>query len=193
MAEDSGLIGPIDWRMFRLSLEAGRALVGEGRYLTLNVSPRLFSQNDFDKRLLELVDEIGFDPHALRLEVTEGTLLGDPENVVAMLHRLRERGVDAALDDFGTGYSSLGHVHRYPLKMIKIDQSFVAPFANGVAPRSSAVIEAILALGHALGTEIVAEGVENDAQWNALRAMGCPYGQGFRFARPAPLGHWLGQ
>jgi diguanylate cyclase (GGDEF)-like protein len=193
VAEDSGLIGPIDWRMFRLALESGRALMGEDRFLTLNVSPRLFSQNDFDKRLLELVDEIGFDPRALRLEVTEGTLLGDPENVVAMLERLRERGVEAALDDFGTGYSSLGHVHRYPLKMIKIDRSFIAPFAEGIAPRSSAVIEAILALGHALGTEIVAEGVEDDAQWNVLRLMGCPYGQGFRFAQPAPVGHWLGQ
>jgi len=77
--------------------------------------------------------------------------------------------------------------------MIKIDRSFIAPFAEGIAPRSSAVIEAILALGHALGTEIVAEGVEDDAQWNVLRLMGCPYGQGFRFARPAPVGHWLGQ
>ena len=103
-----------------------------------------------------------------------------------MLHRLAERGVEAALDDFGTGYSSLGHVHQFPLKMIKIDQSFVAPFANGVPPRSSAVIEAILALGNALGTEIVAEGIETDAQWAVLRAMGCVYGQGYRFARPRP-------
>ena len=158
---------------------------GVPRYLTLNVSPRLFQHNDFDRRLLDLVHEIGFDPRALRLEVTEGTLLGDPETVVATLHRLREAGIEAALDDFGTGYSSLGHVHRFPLKMIKIDQSFVAPFANGVAPRSSAVIEAILALGHALGTEIVAEGVETDAQWQVLRSMGCVYAQGYRFARPA--------
>ncbi|MUV13509.1 putative bifunctional diguanylate cyclase/phosphodiesterase [Noviluteimonas gilva] len=198
VAEDSGLVGQIDWRMFRLALEAARPMVCESRdgvlrYLTLNVSPRLFLHTDFDKRLLELVDEIGFDSTALRLEVTEGTLLGDPENVVAMLHRLAERGVEAALDDFGTGYSSLGHVHQFPLKMIKIDQSFVAPFANGVPSRSSALIEAILALGNALGTEIVAEGVETDAQWAVLRAMGCVYGQGYRFAYPAPAGHWLGQ
>jgi predicted signal transduction protein with EAL and GGDEF domain len=193
VAEDSGLIGAIDWKMFRLALDHGRALVGGERFLTLNVSPRLFQQADFDQRLLALMDEVGFDPCALRLEVTEGTLLDDPEHVVAMLQRLRERGVEAALDDFGTGYSSLGHVHRYPLRMIKIDMSFIAPFANGIPPRSSAVIEAILALGNALGTEIVAEGIENDAQWGALRLMGCVYGQGFRFARPAPVGHWLGQ
>jgi predicted signal transduction protein with EAL and GGDEF domain len=198
VAEDSGLIGQVDWRMFRLALEAARPMVcqshdGVLRYLTLNVSPRLFLHTDFDRRLLELVDEIGFDPRALRLEVTEGTLLGDPDNVVAMLHRLAERGVMAALDDFGTGYSSLGHVHQFPLKMIKIDQSFVAPFANGAPSRSSALIEAILALGNALGTEIVAEGIETDAQWAVLRAMGCVYGQGYRFAHPAPSGHWLGQ
>ena len=190
---DSGLIGPIDWRMFRLALEAGRALVEGGRYMTLNVSPRLFQHNDFDRRLLDLVNEIGFDPAALRLEVTEGTLLGDPEAVAGTLHRLREAGIEAALDDFGTGYSSLGHVHRFPLKMIKIDQSFIAPFANGVAPRSSAVIEAILALGNALGVEIIAEGIETDAQGAVLRAMGCVYGQGYRYARPQPLGHWVGR
>jgi diguanylate cyclase (GGDEF)-like protein len=193
VAEDSGLIGAIDWRMFRLALETGRALATEGRYLTLNVSPRLFQHNDFDRRLLDMVQEIGFDPTALRLEVTEGTLLGDPETVVATLHRLREAGIEAALDDFGTGYSSLGHVHRFPLKMIKIDQSFVAPFANGEAPRSSAVIEAILALGNALGVEIIAEGIETEAQGTVLRRMGCVYGQGYRFAMPQPVGHWVGR
>ncbi|UHQ20164.1 EAL domain-containing protein [Lysobacter sp. KIS68-7] len=193
VAEDSGLIGAIDWRMFRLALESGRLLVDEGRYLTLNVSPRLFQHEDFAGRLLDLVGEIGFPADALRLEVTEGTLLGDPETVVRTLHRLREAGVEAALDDFGTGYSSLGHVHRFPLRMIKIDQSFVAPFAHGTAPRSSALVEAILALGNALGVEIVAEGIESEAQSAVLRSMGCLYGQGYHFARPQPAGHWLGQ
>ena len=184
--------------MFRLALEAARPMACESRdgvlrYLTLNVSPRLFQHTDFDKRLLDLVDEIGFDParaapgsdrrHAARRSGERGGDAASPG----------ERGIEAALDDFGTGYSSLGHVHQFPLKMIKIDQSFVAPFANGVPPRSSALIEAILALGNALGTEIVAEGVETDAQWAVLRAMGCVYGQGYRFARPAPADHWLGQ
>jgi diguanylate cyclase (GGDEF)-like protein len=192
VAEDSGLIGAIDWRMFRLALESSLALVRDGRYVTLNVSPRLFQHNDFDRRLLDLVGEIGFPAHALRLEVTEGTLLRDPETVVATLHRLREAGIEAALDDFGTGYSSLGHVHRFPLRMIKIDQSFVEPFANGVVARTSAVIEAILALGNALGVDIIAEGIEHEAQSAALRAMGCVYGQGYHFSRPQPAVHWLG-
>jgi EAL domain-containing protein (putative c-di-GMP-specific phosphodiesterase class I) len=77
--------------------------------------------------------------------------------------------------------------------MIKIDQSFVAPFANGIAPRSSAVVEAILALGNALGVEIIAEGIETQAQTAVLRAMGCMYGQGYFFSVPQPVGHWLGR
>lgn len=191
VAEDSGLIEAIDWRMFRLALEGSRDLTRDGSFVTLNVSPRLFQHDDFDRRLLDLTAEVGFDPARLRLEVTEGTLLGDPEAVVAILRRLRDASIEAALDDFGTGYSSLGHVHHFPLKMIKIDRSFITPFAAGVAPRSSAVIEAILALGHALGVEIVAEGIETEYQRVALTAMGCVYGQGYLFARPQPAEHWL--
>jgi diguanylate cyclase (GGDEF)-like protein len=191
VAEDSGLIEAVDWRMFRLALEASRELVRDGNYITLNVSPRLFQHDDFDRRMLALTQSVGFDPRRLRLEVTEGTLLGDPEAVVATLERLREARIEAALDDFGTGYSSLGHVHHFPLKMIKIDRSFITPFAAGVAPRSSAVIEAILALGNALGAEIVAEGIETRYQCEVLKAMGCVFGQGFLFSRPQPVGHWL--
>lgn len=191
VAEDSGLIEAIDWRMFRLALECSRELVRDGAYITLNVSPRLFQQGDFDRQLLDLTQDIGFDAKHLRLEVTEGTLLGDPEAMAAVLKRLREANIEAALDDFGTGYSSLGHVHRFPLKMIKIDRSFVAPFADGVSPRSSAVIGAILALGHALGVEIVAEGIETQHQREVLTAMGCDYGQGYLFGRPQPVLHWL--
>src|SRR4249919_2247621 len=181
------------WPQFRLALEAGRELVRDGSFITLNVSPRLFQYNDFDRRLLAMTREVGFDPRRLRLEVTEGTLLSDPMAVAATLQRLRETGIEAALDDFGTGYSSLGHLHQFPLKMIKIDRSFITPFAAGVAPRSSAVIEAILALGNALGAEIVAEGIETEYQCEVLKAMGCVYGQGFLFARPAPASHWLAE
>ncbi|GAB3100488.1 putative bifunctional diguanylate cyclase/phosphodiesterase [Lysobacter terrae] len=191
VAEDSGLIEEIDWRQFRLALQDARELVRDGSFITLNVSPRLFQHNDFDRRLLELIREVDFDPSRLRLEVTEGTLLGDPEAVAATLQRLRDVNIESALDDFGTGYSSLGHVHQFPLKMIKIDRSFITPFAAGVAPRSSAVIETILALGNALGAEIVAEGIETEYQREVLQAMGCIYGQGYLFSHPEPAEHWL--
>lgn len=141
--------------------------------------------------MLALTREVGFDPGSLRLEVTEGVLLGDPDAMVAVLLRLRAANIEAALDDFGTGYSSLGHVHRFPLKMIKIDRSFITPLSGDDTRRSCAVVEAILALGHALGMEIVAEGVETVEQRDKLAAMGCVYAQGYLFGRPQPARHWL--
>lgn len=192
VAEDSGLIEAVDWQMFRLALAAGRELVQAGRFITLNVSPRLFRREDFDRRLLALAAELRFDPARLRVEVTEGTLLHDPDAVVASLQRLRGAGIQAALDDFGTGYSSLGQVHRFPLGMIKIDRSFVLSLAErDDASRGSAVIEAILALGNSLGIEILAEGIETELQRETLLRMGCSFAQGYLFGRPAAAAYWL--
>jgi EAL domain-containing protein (putative c-di-GMP-specific phosphodiesterase class I) len=111
--------------------------------------------------------------------------------VAKVLQRLRDACIEAALDDFGTGYSSLGYVHRFPLKMIKIDKSFVMPLGQEEAPRSLAVIGAILALARSLGLEVVAEGIETEQQLCVLRDMGCMYGQGYFFGRPHPAEHWL--
>ena len=192
VAEESGLAEAIDWRMFRLALECGKRLAAKDRYITLNVSPRMFQSDRFDQALLSLLDEAGFDPRRLRVEVTEGTLLADPTSVLRILGTLHAAGIEAALDDFGTGHSSLGQVHRFPVCMIKVDRSFVEPFeARADKPRSSAVIEAILALGRALDMEILAEGVETETQRRLLVAMGCVYGQGFLFGRPQPAAFWL--
>ena len=191
VAEDSGLIEAIDWRMFQLACESARDLVDADQFITINVSPRLFRHDDFDARLLELVGGTGFDPARLRIEVTEGTLLGDPDAVAGVLQRLREACIESALDDFGTGYSSLGYVHRFPLKMIKIDRSFIAPIGTSASPRSWAVVGAILALARSLGLEVVAEGIETEAQREALLSMGCVYGQGYLFGRAQPISHWL--
>ncbi len=117
--------------------------------------------------------------------------MGDPAAVANVLQRLRDACIEAALDDFGTGYSSLGYVHRFPLKMIKIDKSFVEPLGHEEAPRSLAVIGAILALARSLGLEVVAEGIETEQQLFVLRRMGCVYGQGYFFGRPKPAEHWI--
>lgn len=191
VAEDSGLIESIDWQMYRLACAAGAALVSDGGFMTLNISPRHFQHADFDARLLEVTRDTGFPPSQLRIEVTEGTLLGDPEAVARILERLRAACIEAALDDFGTGYSSLGYVQRFPLKMIKIDRSFVDPLGRDAGQRSSAIVGAILALARSLGLEVVAEGVETEAQREALMAMGCVYGQGFLFGHPQPADGWL--
>jgi diguanylate cyclase (GGDEF)-like protein len=193
VAEDSGQIEAIDWQMYDMACRAGAPLVADGGFVTINVSPRHFQTEDLDERLLAVTTETGFDPSRLRIEVTEGTLLGDPAAVAKVLQRLRLACIEAALDDFGTGYSSLGYVHRFPLKMIKIDQSFVSPLGGDDSPRSLAVIGAILALARSLGLEVVAEGIETQQQLRVLRDMGCVYGQGYLFGRPQPAAHWIAE
>ncbi|MGV8923049.1 MAG: EAL domain-containing protein [Thermomonas sp.] len=190
VAQDSGLIEAIDWQMYRLACAAGRNLVRNGGFITINIAPLHFQNEDLDERLLQVTGEANFDPAKLRIEVTEGTLLGDPDAVALILARLREACIEAALDDFGTGYSSLGYLHRFPLKMIKIDRSFVDPLGRDSSQRSSVIVSAILALADSLGLEVVAEGIETEAQRSALLEMGCIYGQGYLFGRPQPAGHW---
>ena len=190
VAQDSGLIEAIDWQMYRLACAAGRDLVRDGGFITINIAPLHFQNDDLDKRLLQVTGETDFDPAKLRIEVTEGTLLSDPDAAAGILARLRESCIEAALDDFGTGYSSLGYLHRFPLKMIKIDRSFVDPLGRDSSQRSSVIVSAILALAHSLGLEVIAEGIETEAQRNALVKMGCVYGQGYLFGHPQPAQHW---
>jgi predicted signal transduction protein with EAL and GGDEF domain len=191
VAEESGMIEAIDWHMYRLACTAGPALVAGGGYVSINISPRHFQYEDFDQRLLELLRETGLAPAQLRIEVTESTLLGDPEAAARILQRLQDAGVGTALDDFGTGYSSLSYVHRFPLRAIKIDRSFIRDLGQADARRSSAIIEAVQSLARSLSLNVVAEGVETECQRQALLAVGCPHAQGFLFGRPEPASHWL--
>ena len=186
VAEDSGQLAAIDWRSFRHAALAAARLPGDG-FVTINVSPRLFREGDFDARLLGMLEETGVDPRRLRIELAESVLLEDPGGVAAVLQRLRDGGVEAALDDFGTGASSLAYVHRFPLRMVKIDRSFVARLDGEQAGRSRAVLAAMVALAHALELEVLAVGVETEAQRDALLAMGCRLGQGYLFGRAQPL------
>ena len=193
VAEQTGLIEAIDWHMYGLACAAGAPLVSEEGFLTFNVSPRHFANGDFDRSLLALLRREGLDPEKLHIEVTESTLLADPAAVAVILQRLKDAGVGTALDDFGTGYSSLGHVHRFPLRMVKIDRSFTLELDKPQPSRSVAIIQAVLSLGRSLELDVVAEGVENDVQRQALLSMGCVYGQGYHFGRPAPAAHWAAE
>ena len=190
VAEERGMLEAIDWQLYGKACSAGVGLLDGDAFITINVSPRHFQDEGFEARLLQLASDSGLAPAQLRIEITEGTLLGDPDAVAGALHRLREAGIESALDDFGTGYSSLGNVHRFPLTMLKIDRSFVAPLGSEQASRSAAVIGAVLALGRVLGLDVVAEGIETPAQRDALLALGCVYGQGYLFGHPQPAAHW---
>jgi hypothetical protein len=126
----------------------------------------------------------------VRLEVTEGALLDNPDQVLATLDTLRDAGVLAALDDFGTGYSSLSYLHRFPLHALKIDRSFISALQLRGTGGSAAVVRAVLALAGTLGLEVVAEGIETAAQQDHLLQMGCEQGQGFLFSRARPASEW---
>jgi EAL domain-containing protein (putative c-di-GMP-specific phosphodiesterase class I) len=185
VAFETGLIEAIDWQLFE---SACRVMAGRGdtTFLTINVSALHLRHENFDERLLAMLARSGLAPERLIIEVTEGSLLDDPTAVHATLERLRAFGVGAALDDFGTGYSSLSYLHSLPLRMVKIDRSFVSSLdENLVAARS--IVGAILALARALGIEVIAEGIETAQQRAALRTMGCEFGQGYLLGLPAPM------
>ncbi|RPE77073.1 bifunctional diguanylate cyclase/phosphodiesterase [Vulcaniibacterium tengchongense] len=183
LGEDSGLIEEVDWILYaRVMEEVARG--GEG-YVSVNVSPRHFRSGDFAERLLRLIDRAGADPHRVRIEITEVALLDDVPRALRMLRTLRNHGVLAQLDDFGTGFSALSYLHRFPIECLKIDQSFVAGLAGEAQPESVAVVRAIQALAGTLGIHTIGEGVESEAQRAVLRELGCVYGQGYLFGRPA--------
>ena len=138
---------------------------------------------------LRTIRASGLAPSRVRLEVTEGALLDQPEQMRNILLRLRAAGVLVQLDDFGTGYSSLSYLHQFPIHSLKIDKSFVADLIH--ADRSPVVISAIIALAESLGIEVIAEGIETIAQKDILLAQGCTIGQGFLFARPLPIDQWV--
>jgi diguanylate cyclase (GGDEF)-like protein len=189
VAQDSGHIEAIDWRMFESSCRLFSRMRERDTFLTLNISALHLRHAYFDQRLLRVLEHTGLAPSRLIVEVTEGSLLDDPQQVRATLDRLRSVGVGAALDDFGTGYSSLSYLHSLPLRMLKIDRSFVHALDEGMHTTTT-VVAAILALARALNIEVVAEGIETPAQRAALLQMGCEFGQGYLLGRPAPVAQW---
>jgi EAL domain-containing protein (putative c-di-GMP-specific phosphodiesterase class I) len=190
IAEECGLIETIDWRMFELSCIVMARIGRADQFLTINVSALHLRHEDFDRRLLSLLERTSLEPGQLTVEVTEGALLGAPERVRDTLDRLRTAGVAAALDDFGTGYSSLSYLHSLPLRTLKIDRAFVQELDNAGNANSTTVVSAILALASALNIHVIAEGIETEAQRRLLLDMGCEMGQGYLLGRPAPISHW---
>ncbi len=186
IAEASGSMDAIDWLMFAKTLSVVGGLLEPGQYVNLNLSAHHFRYKDLDDRFLKLVASSGVPPSQVRIELTEGALLENPDQIVEIFGRLHQAGIKVALDDFGTGYSSLSYLHRFQVDTLKIDRSFV----NGLRPQpeggSAPVVLAILALSRSQRMEVVAEGVETETQRQELLALGCELGQGFLFARPAP-------
>ena len=191
IAEDNGSMEAIDWRMFELSCGLATRLGRSDTFLTINVSPLHLRRAEFVARLMAMLERTGLRPQRLLLELTEGSLIEQPEQVRATLEQLSEAGIGAVLDDFGTGYSSLSYLHTFPLRTLKIDRAFVSELGKEGKTSSASVVAAVLALAQALNLNVVAEGIETQEQRNTLVAMGCHLGQGYLLGRPAPIGHWL--
>jgi EAL domain-containing protein (putative c-di-GMP-specific phosphodiesterase class I) len=150
----------------------------------VNVSPIQFRHRDFVAKVVDALEETGFDPTRLELELTEGVVVGDADAAEAAMMELRALGVHLALDDFGTGYSSLIYLRRFAFDKIKIDRSFLESMeATG---ESAILVHSIVHLGRALGLTVTAEGVETKEQHRFLQALGCHQLQGFLFSRPIP-------
>jgi len=185
IAEDAGLVVPIGRWVLREACRQARQWLDEtgmAVHVGVNVSARQIHDPSLLEDVRSALADAGLPPSQLLLEITESVLMRDSVDVERVLHGLRALGVTLALDDFGTGYSSLSYLQRFPIDVLKIDKSFVAPMAaRTFDPR---LVRAIIALGESLGMRIVAEGVETDGQLEALRALGCEMGQGYLFARP---------
>ncbi len=192
-AEESGLILPLgDWVLGQACRDAALWTSGGAPGalpVHVNLSGRQFGQPDLAERVAGALGAAGLSPEGLLLEVTEGELAGDPRQAARRLLQLREHGVRVALDDFGTGFSSMSYLQQYPIDVLKVDRSFVARMHESEGSRR--IVQAIVSLGGGLGMEVVAEGVEHEAQCAELLALGCTRGQGFLFARPLPLAEAL--
>lgn len=189
LAEDCGSIEAIDWQVFEQAFGTFSALTDFQGWISVNVAPRHFRHASFGTRMLALMDATGIDPGRVCLEITESALIEDPELASGILQVLSAQGVVVALDDFGTGYSSLGYLQRFPLNMLKIDRSFVAPLQEDNSEqrdKAEALVRAVLALASAFGLDVVAEGIETEAQKNILLSLGCPKGQGYLLGQPEP-------
>jgi diguanylate cyclase (GGDEF)-like protein len=180
VAEETGLIEALGMFTIRRAFEDSRRW--PRLRVAVNVSAVQLRTGDFVDRLHALVKEMGIDPRRFELEITERVLLGDDPATVTGLNSLRALGFRIVLDDFGTGYSSLGYLQRYPIDKVKIDRTFVARV--GVEQQAEAVVVAIVSLAKALGMEVLAEGVETEAQRVCLKAAGCSDVQGYLTGRP---------
>ena len=183
VAEDTGFIAPLGrWVLRRACSDA--AAWPDALFVSVNLSPAQFYQDDVALMVAGVLRETGLAPSRLELEITENLLIGDTDDVLDNLNRLRQLGVSIAMDDFGTGYSSLSYLSRFPFSKIKIDRQFIRSMTHDQAMR--AIVKTIIALGRSLGVTITAEGVETVEQAAMLRAFGCPQVQGFLYGYPGP-------
>ena len=158
-------------------------------FLSINVSGHDLARASFPEMVGEMLRSTGIAPSTLKLEITETTVMRDPVGATEALSQCREAGMGVAIDDFGTGYSSLSYLSKLPITTLKVDREFVRAMLT--TPSNRKIIQTILRLADEIGIPVVAEGIEEPAEADALAEMGCAYGQGYHFGRPVPLAETL--
>lgn len=188
VAESSGLILPIGEWVLRCAVRQAKSWLTYGYaplIMAVNLSAVQFRHPDLPELVTRILDEEGLPPEYLELELTEGVAMHNPQEVIAVMNNLHERGVRMSIDDFGTGYSSLSYLKKFKVYKLKIDQSFVRDISTD--PEDKAIVSAIISLAKGLGLQTIAEGVETPGQLAFLREQGCDEMQGYLFSKPVPI------
>ncbi|HIK46334.1 MAG TPA: EAL domain-containing protein [Leptolyngbyaceae cyanobacterium M65_K2018_010] len=186
-AEATGLIIPLGWwvleeacRQMQAWTQAFPAMAD--LTISVNMSSKQFSQKNLVQRVGDTLARTGFDPHRLKIEITEGVLIDHSESIITILEQLRDMGIRLAVDDFGTGYSSLSYLHRFPFDSLKIDRSFIENADQDYEKLE--ILQSVVRLAWNLGLDVVAEGIETQRHYAQLKALRCELGQGYLFSRP---------
>jgi len=187
VAEDTGLIVPLgEWvlktacRQTKEWQDAGLPPIS----ISVNISGKQFQEDNFLKKISNIIEDSSLNPKWLELEITENVLMHHAQITAEILHEIKEMGVRLSMDDFGTGYSSFNYLKSFPLDIIKIDKSFIDEIPQN--PNDAAIVNAIISMAHNLNLHVVAEGVELKQQQIFLRDHGCDEIQGYYYSRPLP-------
>jgi EAL domain-containing protein (putative c-di-GMP-specific phosphodiesterase class I) len=191
LAEETGQITPLGaWVLRNAAADIARLQSRTPRplpppYVSVNVSARQCQDTGFLNEVRRSLDTAGLDPGSLQLELTESVLMRRDDHIDALLRALKDLGVRIAVDDFGTGFSSLRYLRDFPVDVLKIDKSFIDDIPED--PKQVALVEGIVHLADTLGLQVIAEGIEEQAQLELLASIGCRFGQGYLFAPPMSL------
>lgn len=185
IAEQSGDIMTLGWWVLKTvcaQIDAWKTAGVEAPPVSINVSARQFLQDDLPRQVADTLRTARIDPRLIQLELTETALMVDRRGTLRRMQELNERGIALALDDFGTGYSSLSYLSQFPIQSLKIDQSFIVNMMRST--KQAALVSAVIAMGHRLGLDVMAEGVETARQLKFLKAHQCDFAQGFYYSKP---------
>jgi diguanylate cyclase (GGDEF)-like protein len=192
LAERNGLISPLTERVLDVSLAACSQWLSHGRNISVavNLSPRGLLDPGLVSSVVAALARHRVPPAFLTLEITEGSVMTNPDQALAVLHELRAAGIRLSVDDFGTGYSSLSYLKRLPVQEIKIDRSFITDLIHN--NEDVPIVRSIVDLGANLGLDVVAEGIEDGATWQRLQELNCTLAQGYHVSHPMPVDEFLG-